>query len=1662
LPNFTVGVKPDRNFYLPSDIFANVEVRADYLFGKPVRGGKVKVVEETRREWNYREQKWKIEEARIFEGETDADGKFVARIDLTAAHINLGGESYSRYEDLKFAAYFTDETTNRTEQRRFDLRLTKEAIHVYLIGETYNRNPNLPLVYYVSTFYADGSPAACEVAVKGKYERESTADRELARLKTNVYGAGKLEFAAPENNADEKDLELNITAVDDRKQRGTFDEEIDFDRDDALQIRTEETIHKPGESIRAEIVSTAKDALVYVDVVKNWSVIDSRVVRLKNGRGAIKIPFQPAFKSDLTVAVYADLTDEDGDAELITDSLGVIYPAPNNLNLDAKFSQTVYRPNEEARVNFNVLSGEKTPLESALGIVVFDKAIEERARTDAEFGGNFNLFENFDGLLGHADNFGGLSRRDLDEIDLSKPVSRNLQLAAEVMLHDSHYYPEISQSDNHTQAQNVFADYFKTQLAPVEAALKNNYLKDYSHPIENLSLRKILGENNFNFDGLRDPWANNYRPVFEIEQTKNILRFESAGADKRFDTKDDFSVLGLSFDYFLPVGRAIDKAATDYHERTRTFIRDYAALRDELRKHGADLDRLRDRWNREYRIEFGVTQRKYTIRVESVGANGFVESGNWNKDDFDVWASGVDYFAATENRIQAILSDYAAKKKTFPKDAESFERILKTNDLDLPQIKDGYNQTAYVKADVYSRYTDKVKIENTGKVGERTTQKTTVEPVTQQVVSLKLRSRGADALEGNSDDFDLATFSGVISEQGKADAKPKAQVSIVPNSDAKGAIRGVVKDISGAVVPGATVTAKNAETEEEFSGASNDDGSYLIENLPSGKYEISADAAGFRRTVLTDVSVRAQAITEADFSLEAGAVAETVTVTAGVSSIDTSSSQVVGYGRGNGTGAGDGGKEEKNVSENKLSDEKSTPRLREYFPETLVWQPELVTDKNGKAELKFKLGDNITTWKLYAIASNTQGKIGIAQQEIKAFQPFFVDLEPPKFLTVGDEIALPVQIRNYTDAKQNVNVEMTKGDWFDFTNQAARRIEVAPNDSQNAVFGFKANEIVKDGKQKVTAIAGKDSDAIEKPVTVRPNDKEIVQTKSEIFRESVFFDVNFPANALPRTQKAELKIYPSLLAHVAESIEGLLQRPYGCGEQTISSTYPNLMILKFAAKDGKLRAQATNYLQKGYERLLGYQQADGGFSVWAKDAPDVALTAYALRFLTDASEFIEINEDVIKRARTWLIKQQRADGSWTRQYSWEKTEDRQRTKLMTSYAARTLAMIKTEAKDKESQKESQAALQRGLEFLKTRNAEIDEPYALALFGLALLDAGNFDDAKSVAAKLKSMAVQENAVAYWSLETNTPFYGWGTAGRIETTALVVQLLLKISNFKFQVSGQSETQTSNLKLQNDGQQTKDEEQTASLVSKGTQFLLKNKDRYGVWYSTQTTINVLDAFLAALADGGGNSANENRGAEIYVNGRKFKDAVLPPENALTFPIIFDLPVSARANRIEIKIGGNQSATMAQMVGAHYVAWQDFEANGRTENGSRALRLEYACDKREAKPTEEIACAVETERIGFKGYGMLLAEIGLPPGAEVDRASLEKAKAENWNFSRYDVLPDRIIVYLWTQAGGTRINFKFKPRYGINAQTAPSIVYDYYNAEAQATVAPLKFSVR
>src|SRR5262245_1196113 len=143
----------------------------------------------------------------------------------------------------------------------------------------------------------------------------------------------------------------------------------------------------------------------------------------------------------------------------------------------------------------------------------------------------------------------------------------------------------------------------------------------------------------------------------------------------------------------------------------------------------------------------------------------------------------------------------------------------------------------------------------------------------------------------------------------------------------------------------------------------------------------------------------------------------------------------------------------------------STPRLREYFPETLVWQPSLETDKQGRAELKFKFADNITTWKMAVIGSTEDGQIGTVEKEIKAFQPFFVEHDPPRILTEGDEISLPVVVRNYLDRTQPVSLEIKPESWFSLLGPSSKHSDVAAGDAARMNFDLRASASLKYGSQ---------------------------------------------------------------------------------------------------------------------------------------------------------------------------------------------------------------------------------------------------------------------------------------------------------------------------------------------------------------------------------------------------------------------------------------------------------------------------------------------------------------------------------------------------------------------------------------------------------------------
>ncbi|MGH9545208.1 MAG: carboxypeptidase regulatory-like domain-containing protein [Terriglobales bacterium] len=105
-------------------------------------------------------------------------------------------------------------------------------------------------------------------------------------------------------------------------------------------------------------------------------------------------------------------------------------------------------------------------------------------------------------------------------------------------------------------------------------------------------------------------------------------------------------------------------------------------------------------------------------------------------------------------------------------------------------------------------------------------------------------------------------------------------------------IVGTVTDSSGAMLPGASVVAKNINTGETRQATSNAVGQFAIPNLQAGVYEVTAEKQGFRRQLVEKVTLEVQALRTIDLMLPPGTVSEQVNVTAAATALQTTESSV--------------------------------------------------------------------------------------------------------------------------------------------------------------------------------------------------------------------------------------------------------------------------------------------------------------------------------------------------------------------------------------------------------------------------------------------------------------------------------------------------------------------------------------------------------------------------------------------------------------------------------------------------------------------------------------------------------------------------------------------------------------------------------------------------
>ncbi len=107
-----------------------------------------------------------------------------------------------------------------------------------------------------------------------------------------------------------------------------------------------------------------------------------------------------------------------------------------------------------------------------------------------------------------------------------------------------------------------------------------------------------------------------------------------------------------------------------------------------------------------------------------------------------------------------------------------------------------------------------------------------------------------------------------------------------------GRIEGVVTDPAGAVVPNASVSARNNRTGTVVTASTNETGYFLFASLPPSNYTLTVEAPGFRKAQVENIELNVAVTLRQDVQLEVGSLAESVTVEASAIRVNTSDAQI--------------------------------------------------------------------------------------------------------------------------------------------------------------------------------------------------------------------------------------------------------------------------------------------------------------------------------------------------------------------------------------------------------------------------------------------------------------------------------------------------------------------------------------------------------------------------------------------------------------------------------------------------------------------------------------------------------------------------------------------------------------------------------------------------
>jgi uncharacterized protein YfaS (alpha-2-macroglobulin family) len=336
-------------------------------------------------------------------------------------------------------------------------------------------------------------------------------------------------------------------------------------------------------------------------------------------------------------------------------------------------------------------------------------------------------------------------------------------------------------------------------------------------------------------------------------------------------------------------------------------------------------------------------------------------------------------------------------------------------------------------------------------------------------------------------------------------------------------------------------------------------------------------------------------------------------------------------------------------------DSESVIQLRQNFNALAVFAASLPTDANGRAQVKVKLPDNLTRYRIMAVSVAVGKQFGTGESNITARQPLMARPSAPRFLNYGDRAELPVVLQNQTDAAMSVAVAVRSSN-ADLTEGAGRRVQVPANNRVEVRFPIAA---VKPGMARfqIAAAAGNKADAalVAFPVYT-PATTEAFATYGVIDEGAISQPVKAPAGVVQTFGGLEVTTASTQLQELTDAVIYLVNYPYECSEQ-ISSRVLALAALKdvltaFKAKDLPTPQAMRDSMGVDLKRLKGLQNEDGGFDFWRRGKASVPyVSVHVAHALVRAqSKDFAVPAEMLTKSRGYL---RQIEGKIPRDYSVE-------------------------------------------------------------------------------------------------------------------------------------------------------------------------------------------------------------------------------------------------------------------------------------------------------------------------------------------------------------------------------------------------------------------------